>query len=130
MKIIGIRLLLFVLPALWTLPAAANGAVPRAHHMVLIVGENTSYAQITPRHPAMGTTAPNDTSAFDAARRGAAQRLLARRAERLRGRPRPVPDRGCRPNPPVRRVPRMRSPSDPGLARLASHPRPHRDHLR
>jgi phosphatidylinositol-3-phosphatase len=50
MKMTRLRLLLSVLPALWTLPASAEGAVPRAHHVVLIVGENTSYAQITPRH--------------------------------------------------------------------------------
>jgi two-component system, OmpR family, sensor kinase len=32
------------------LPASASAAVPRFGHVFLIVGENTSYAQITPRH--------------------------------------------------------------------------------
>src|SRR5438874_12359388 len=37
-----------VVPALLATPASA--AVPRFGHVFLIVGENTSYAQITPRH--------------------------------------------------------------------------------
>ena len=39
-----------LLVAFAVVPAPASAAVPRLGHVFLIVGENTSYAQITPRH--------------------------------------------------------------------------------
>ena len=41
---------LVVLAAVALAPAASRAAVPRFGHVFLIVGENTSYEQITPRH--------------------------------------------------------------------------------
>jgi hypothetical protein len=60
-RLAGLSLMLCLAAAVWGFTALpADACVPRFGHVFLIIGENTSYEQITPAHAPflMGTVKP------------------------------------------------------------------------